>query len=252
MSERILVGTRKGTFIVEKSGGRWRPALAGHAGVGVNYVARDPSTGALWSLLGHGHWGAKVSRSRDGGKTWEDAAQVKYPDGARYIGMDFDEQGNPKEGAVRPATLLLLWVIGFGPGGRVYVGTIPGGLFVSQDGGESWARIDDGSYHAATSIFPAKDRLVVNPHSGDLYSLPRSQGFTPLLYRSYDGDNWIPVTNNGMSNPWNIGLRTLVSTPHGMFIGTANPFGPKIMPLDGQYYVDNPRGGCEVFFARTH
>ena len=24
MSERILVGTRKGTFIVEKVGGRWR------------------------------------------------------------------------------------------------------------------------------------------------------------------------------------------------------------------------------------
>lgn len=61
------------------------------------------------------------------------------------------------------------------------------GLFASQDGGESWTRIDDGTYHAATSIYPAKDRLVVNPHSGDLYSLPRSQGFTPLLCRSYDG-----------------------------------------------------------------
>jgi hypothetical protein len=138
MSERILVGTRKGTFIVEKSGGRWRPTLAGHAGAGVNFVARDPEAGTLWALLGHGHWGAKVSRSRDEGKTWEDAAQVKYPDGARYVGMDFDAEGNPKEGAVRPATLLLLWVVSFGPGGRVYVGTIPGGLFVSSDGGDSF------------------------------------------------------------------------------------------------------------------
>lgn len=138
MAERILVGTRKGTFIVEKSDGRWRPALAGHAGTGVNYVARDPSTGTLWALLGHGHWGAKLSRSRDDGKTWEDAAQVSYPDGARYIGMDFDEQGNPKEGAVRPATLLKLWVIGFCRSGRIYVGTIPGGLFVSSDGGETF------------------------------------------------------------------------------------------------------------------
>jgi hypothetical protein len=55
-----------------------------------------------------------------------------------------------------------------------------------------------------------------------------------------------------MSNPWNIGLRTLVSTPHGLFIGTANPFGPKIMPLGGRYYEPNPRGGCEVFFAKTN
>lgn len=137
MSERILVGTRKGTFVVEKTAGRWRPSLAGHAGVGVNFVARDPSTDTLWALLGHGHWGAKVSRSRDQGTTWEDAGQVKYPEGARYIGMDFDEQGNPKEGAVRHATLLKLWFIGFGAG-RIYVGTIPGGLFVSQDGGESF------------------------------------------------------------------------------------------------------------------
>jgi hypothetical protein len=61
------------------------------------------------------------------------------------------------------------------------------GLFASRDGGESWTRIDDGSYHASTSIFPATDRLVVNPASGDLFSLPRSQGVTPLLYRSRDG-----------------------------------------------------------------
>lgn len=70
---------------------------------------------------------------------------------------------------------------------RLLLGIEAQGLFASQDGGASWTRIDDGSYHAATSIFPAKDRLVVNPRSGDLYSLPRSQGFTPLLYRSYDG-----------------------------------------------------------------
>jgi hypothetical protein len=67
------------------------------------------------------------------------------------------------------------------------------------------------------------------------------------LYRSYDGENWVPVTTNGMGNPYNMGLRVLQSTPHGMFIGTANPWGPRIMPLDGDHYVFNPRGGCEVF-----
>lgn len=70
------------------------------------------------------------------------------------------------------------------------------------------------------------------------------------LYRSHDGENWVPVTTNGMGNPYNMGLRTLASTPYGMFIGTANPWGPKIMPLNGHAYVRNPRGGCEVFLAR--
>lgn len=79
--------------------------------------------------------------------------------------------------------------------------------------------------------------------------LERQSGFD--LYRSCDGENWVPVTTNGMDNPYNMGLRTLVSSPHGLFIGTANPFGPKIMPLGGTRYVPNPRGGCEVFFARN-
>ena len=144
MSSRILVGTRKGTFIVEKAGGSWRPRLGGHAGTGVSFVARDPYTGRLWALLGHGHWGAKLSISDDDGATWSDApAQIKYPEGARYIGQDMYEDTASDFGvgwriSTRPATLGKLWVIAFGPGGRIYVGTIPGGLFVSSDAGASF------------------------------------------------------------------------------------------------------------------
>jgi len=145
MASPILVGTRKGTFIVEKTNGKWRPRLSGHAGTAVNFVARDTFTGRLWALLGFGHWGAKLSISDDGGATWADApAQIKYPDGARYIGQDMYEDAASEFGVgwkitTRPATLAKLWVIGFGPAGRVYVGTIPGGLFESRDGGATFA-----------------------------------------------------------------------------------------------------------------
>jgi photosystem II stability/assembly factor-like uncharacterized protein len=140
MSNRILLGTRKGTFFITKQQGRWRPALAGHAGAGANYVARDPRTGTLWALLGHGHWGAKLSRSTDGGKTWADAPQIQYPEGARHYLPPPPTETGPGEGAptLKPATLLKLWTMAFGTDGRIYVGTIPGGLFVSDDGGESF------------------------------------------------------------------------------------------------------------------
>src|SRR5690606_25815672 len=103
----------------------------------------DPHTGTLWAALGHGHWGAKLSRSTDGGKTWEDAPQIKYPAGARYLAPpdpspDDDPTAPPQRYTARPATLLKLWAIAFGPDGRIYVGTIPGGLFVSSDGGETF------------------------------------------------------------------------------------------------------------------
>ncbi len=142
MSKRILVGTRKGTFIVEKVGNRWTPRLLGHAGVGVNYVARDPNTGTLWAALGHGHWGAKLSRSTDDGATWQDAEQIKYPEGARYLAppdpTEEPPEGPPPKATIKDATLLKLWCIAFGKPGQIYVGTIPGGLFVSDDGGETF------------------------------------------------------------------------------------------------------------------
>jgi hypothetical protein len=141
MTSRILIGTRKGSFIGERSGAGWRLALAGHAGTSVNFLAADPESGALWAALGFGHWGAKLSRSTDGGQSWADASQIKYPPGARYLAPpdpDDEEEGGPTRFTLRAATLLKLWVIAFGPGGRIYVGTIPGGLFTSENGGESF------------------------------------------------------------------------------------------------------------------
>ena len=47
-------------------------------------------------------------------------------------------------------------------------------------------------------------------------------------------------------------LRTRWEPPHGLFIGTSNPFGPRVaVKHDGRWgYVDNPRGGCEVYLGR--
>ncbi|MEQ9504143.1 MAG: hypothetical protein RIT81_45230 [Deltaproteobacteria bacterium] len=138
MSDRILVGTRKGTFFAGKANGRWKPSLGGHAGAGVNFVARDPNTGTLWAALGHGHWGAKLSRSTDDGNTWSDANQITYPEGARYLSPPAPDEDASKAVVKKDAIVLKLWVLAFGPTGKMYVGTIPGGLFVSEDGGESF------------------------------------------------------------------------------------------------------------------
>lgn len=69
------------------------------------------------------------------------------------------------------------------------------------------------------------------------------------LWRSYDGENWLPVDHQGFGTPYNFGLRTMVSTPYGFYVGTANPFGPKVAEQgeDGWHYVDNPRGGLEIW-----
>lgn len=69
------------------------------------------------------------------------------------------------------------------------------------------------------------------------------------LWRTADGDRWSAVTRNGFGNPYNWGIRSLLSTPRGLFVGTANPFGPKVAMRcpEGWRYRDNPQGGVEVW-----
>jgi SAM-dependent methyltransferase len=74
------------------------------------------------------------------------------------------------------------------------------------------------------------------------------------LWCTFDGTRWEPVTRTGFGNPYNYGARTLQATEHGLFVGTANPFGPQVAvgnPGGGWAYVDNPEGGLEVWRLRA-
>jgi hypothetical protein len=79
--------------------------------------------------------------------------------------------------------------------------------------------------------------------------IEREGGFD--LWRTQDGVAWVPVTITGFGNKYNCGVRTMVSTPRGLFLGTANPFGPQIAvrSTGGWKYVTNPRGGLEVWLG---
>ena len=146
MSAILLLGTRKGTVIVDRTQTGWRPRPIAHQGIPVCYAAKDPRDGTLWASLDHGHWGPKLSRSRDNGATWQDVLSLKYPKGARHIVQylptpDFDPNAPAGQPEYRDATVYKIWNVTFGTDsqpGRLYAGTIPGGLFVSDDGGDSW------------------------------------------------------------------------------------------------------------------
>lgn len=79
----------------------------------------------------------------------------------------------------------------------------------------------------------------------------RRAGFD--LWRSPDGEHWTRLTGNGFGNPYNFGARTLQGTPYGLFLGTANPFGPEVAARTphGWRYVPNDDGGLEVWQVRT-
>ena len=129
---RFILGTRKGLLIFENSGGDWKMIRQAHVGIPVSYATVDPRTGTLWACLDHGHWGQKLQRSRDEGVTWEEVTAPAYREGDEI-----------KEG--EPATLRYLWVLepdGDAEGHRLYIGTEPGGLFQSDDGGDHFELVE--------------------------------------------------------------------------------------------------------------
>jgi hypothetical protein len=131
MSDRLFVGTRKGLFTVEKRGGRWtfdEPAFLGDP---VTAVLHDRRDGTLHASLNLGHFGVKMRRSDDGGKTWEEQATPAYP-------------AQPENAPGSPWKLQLVWTLepgGADEPGVVWAGTIPGGLFRSADRGHSWSLV---------------------------------------------------------------------------------------------------------------
>ena len=60
------------------------------------------------------------------------------------------------------------------------------------------------------------------------------------VWKSCDGINWRPVTQNGFGNPLNYGIRELVPyRDQALAVGTANPF------------TGRPTGGCEGWLAKA-
>jgi photosystem II stability/assembly factor-like uncharacterized protein len=145
MPNQILLGTRKGTLILDRKAGSWKPRPIAHAGMSISYAARDPRDGTMWAAMDHAHWGPKLSRSKDDGATWENLTQLAYPKGARFLEQhlptpDMDPTAEEPT-KYKDATLLKVWVLAFGgkqQPGTIHAGTLPGGLFTSRDGGDTW------------------------------------------------------------------------------------------------------------------
>src|SRR4029077_14340767 len=98
-----------------------------------------------WAAMDLAHWGPKLSRSKDEGRTWENLTQIAYPKGAR-VGEQLlptpDQDPNAEQPTTyKQAALLKVWVLAFGgpdQPGTIHAGTLPGGFFTSVVGGDHW------------------------------------------------------------------------------------------------------------------
>lgn len=194
MHNKLLVGTRKGLLILARDGGEWRIESAHFEAIPVVYAMHDRRTGSLWASLDHGHWGGKLQRSQDGGASWQEVAAPKYPEGATCP-PDF----------TTPATTSYIWIIE--PGGadepdRLYVGTEPGGLFISDDGGDSFQLVEslwndpgNSQWFGGGRDYPGICAIQVDPRDSRHITVGISVGG---VYVTEDGGESWQARNRGL------------------------------------------------------
>ncbi|EDY83145.1 BNR/Asp-box repeat domain protein [Verrucomicrobiia bacterium DG1235] len=193
---KILVTSRKGLFLFDQDSDTSQYAIAKTAFLGdpVTLALHDPRDGTLYAALKHGHFGCKLHKSIDHGDTWSEIATPAYP--------TFPEGREPDRCPMRqieiPWKLDLIWALATGGDdqpGRLWCGTIPGGLFKSDDHGETWQIVESLWNHPARQKwfgggydFPGIHSICVDPRNSKVITLGISCGG---VWRSEDdGETW--------------------------------------------------------------
>src|SRR3954452_6115576 len=116
----LLVGTRKGLFVLEgEPGAPFQALTRAFPGEPVEYATRDRRTGRLLAAVTSAVYGPKLWFAEDPAGEWQQAEGVALPE----------------DGEV---ALERIWVIETGEDGTLYAGGDPGVLFESRDGGATW------------------------------------------------------------------------------------------------------------------
>lgn len=125
MDKKLYVGTRKGLFTFERSAKGWDVAETKFLGEPVTAVLDDGKS--VWAALDLGHFGPKLWR-RDGNPDWREITVPTFP--AKPEDTDDDPH---------PWSVVRIWnLTQGGVPGRLWAGTMPGGLFRSDDNGDTW------------------------------------------------------------------------------------------------------------------
>ena len=137
MAQRLLVATRKGLFILNRSAaGRWEITQHEFPGEPVSFVLSDPRNGNIHAALDLGHFGVKMRRSVDSGATFEEVAVPEFPPKP-----EGESDIHPMTQKEREWSLSKIWALTAGGSdqpGRLWAGSIPGAVFKSDDHGDSW------------------------------------------------------------------------------------------------------------------
>jgi len=183
MADTLHIGSRKGLFTFHRGAAGWQQAGPPEfLAEPVTAFLKDPRDGTFYVALNLGHFGCKMHRSDDGGKSWTEQPVPAYPasDAPDAPALDF------------------VWTIA--PGGPdqpglLWAGTLPGGLFKSTDRGASWHLVESlwnrperERWFGGGYDHPGIHSILVDPRNSDRITLGVSCGGVWLTEDG--GESW--------------------------------------------------------------
>jgi hypothetical protein len=198
---RVLVGTRKGAFVLTSDGARrsWDVRGPLFGGWEVFHVAGSPvDPDRLYASQAGGWFGQLVQRSDDGGRSWDPVGNDLVYDGVPGTHQTYDGTSVPWE-------FHKLWHLAPSLTDRdtVLAGVEDAALFRSDDGGASWAELSGLRGHGSGSAWQpgagglCLHTIVQDPRAEDRITVAISAAG---VFRTDDGGrSW---------KPRNVGLRS--------------------------------------------
>ena len=244
MPLQLFIATRKGLWIATAGADRrsWTLSQPAFLGQQCHHAVLDPRDGlTLLCASRQWHLGPTVFRSTDGGETWKEAASPpRFPEGearARAVDHVFWLSPGP---ASHP--------------GRWYCGTSPQGLFLSEDGGQTWAPVSGFNDHPDQHKWVGSDKDQT-PDGGKLHSIVVDPQDPDHLYISMSGGGTFESTDGGADwRPLNQGVaaeffppaeegseREYGHDPHCMVISPSRPDRLWQQNHCGIYRLDRPQ-----------
>jgi len=174
----ILLGTRKGAFILESDKTRREWQLRGPYCDcwPMNHVIADPASGTIYAGGGNEWFGPAVWKSSDLGMSWTHSSEgLKYAEGEEPIKS--------------------VWSLALGARG-LYTGVQPAGLFLSRDDGQSWRQVEGLRNHPTRPKWnPGGAGLILHsliPHPRDPKQIWVGISAAGVFYTADGGGTWEP------------------------------------------------------------
>ncbi|RDD61190.1 WD40/YVTN/BNR-like repeat-containing protein [Ferruginivarius sediminum] len=174
----LLLGTRKGAFILESNADRRDWALRGPfcETWPMNHVIADSVSGTVYAAGGNEWFGPAVWKSEDLGTSWTHSSEgLAYAAGEEPIKSVW---------SLAPAN------------GMLYAGVEPAGLFRSADAGQSWTHVGGLREHPSRPDWhPGGGGLILHslvPHPEDADQLWVAISAAGIFYTADGGETWEP------------------------------------------------------------